>query len=140
MSPKLTIMLVSAADNIASLGPLHRALTEQGHTVQGRALHARVMQERRDSGSILLGEEDQLFEQFSLQVGMADLFLLVQPDDYDTAFMAGMAHVAGVPVAIIGDTQDIECCFMVKGCVSFWCNSIECLLELLEEWPNLGEE
>lgn len=140
MSKPLTIFLVTTADNLAELGEIHRELAAHGHTVQGRALHARKMQERRDSGSILLGEEDQLFEQLALEVAMADLFVLVAPDDHDAAFLAGMAHVSGVPVAIMGSITNPQCCFMVKGCVSFWLECTEALLETIAMWHVPLEE
>lgn len=140
MSKPLTIFLVSAADNLAELTELHSELLALGHTVQGRALHARMMQDRRDKGGILLGEEDQLFEQLALQVAMADLFVLVAPDDHDTACLAGMAHISGVPVALVSNPYPArQCSFMVKGCVSFWCDRGS-LLEVIAEWPDVNEE
>lgn len=140
MSKALTIFLVSAADNLAALTELQGDLLARGHTVQGRALHARTMQERRDSGGMLLGEEDQLFERLAMEVAMADLFVLVAPDDHDTACLAGMAHVSGVPVALVdGAYPSLPSCFMLKGCVSFWCD-MGSILEIVDEWPDLNEE
>lgn len=135
MSKPLTVFLVSAADNLAALTELQAELLARGHTVQGRALHARAMRERRDSGNLLPGAEARLFEQLRLQVAMADLFVLVAPDDHDAACLAGMAQISGVPVAVVDGGANPQCSFMVKGCASFWLNGAEALLEILADWP-----
>lgn len=139
MNNPLTIFLVSAADNIAALAEVQGELLAYGHPVQGRARYTGAMQERRLSGSLLLGEEDQIFEQLALQVAMADLFVLVAPDDHDAACLTGMAHISGVPVAIISRLPNPACCFMVKGCVRFWVETVDALLEIIADWPDLNE-
>lgn len=136
MSKALNIFLVSAADNLDTLSSVQAELAAHGHNVQGRAHHARAMHARRDCGGMLLGEEDQLFSELALQIGMADLFVLVPPDDHDVACLAGMAHVSGVPVAVIGINP--QCGFMVKGCVSFWLETVDGLLEMLTQWSEQG--
>ncbi len=141
MTETLTIFLVSAADNLAALTELQTELLAHGHTVNSRALHARHMREMRDDGYLLLmGEDDPFFRRLIMEVAMADLFVLVLPDDHDAAFLAGVAHTSGVPVAAIGKPET-PCSFMVRGCVSFWCtNGTEGLMKTIAEWPDLSEE
>lgn len=141
MSSTLTIALVSSPERQLDVDVLRNDLLIQGHIVSNLTPHAAGNLPKTPQGNILLGSDAQFFNQIALLVGMADLFVLFLPADHDAACLAGMAHISGVPVAVISEGLAQECCFSVRGCVNFWCEDTTRLLEVISDWPDLsGEE
>ena len=137
MSKRLNIFVVSAVTAETS-GPVVRELVMRYHTVWDGYFKLRRQRDlEHGGGKVLLPDDEVAFNSFTLQTGMADLFVLVLPSDQNAACLAGMAHISGVPVAVVGERSQ-ECCFTLRGCVQFWCDNTDVLLRVIAEWPDLG--
>lgn len=138
MSECLTITLVSSAASQGVAIALRDELLARDHTVSNINVDAAAGQPK-DACQTILGPQNAVaFGQLTMLLGIADLVVLVLPADQDAACLAGMAHISGVPVAAISQGLTQECCFAVRGCVSFWCDGVESLLRVIADWPNLS--
>lgn len=75
-------------------------------------------------------------------IASADLIVLFAPMS-DESFLAGMAYTSGVRVVCIGE-KDAEMCPLTKATISYWCDTLEDVVSLANNWedpiPNLLEE
>lgn len=135
---ELTITIVSSAESQEAAAALCEELLAREHTVSNINVHAAAGQQKDFCQTIHSPQNAVAFGQLTMLLGFADLVVLVLPADQDAACLAGMAHISGVPVAAISQGLTQECCFTVRGCVSFWCDGLEKLLEIIADWPNLA--
>lgn len=136
MATTLTIALAAAPGHQLAADALRNDLLIHGHIVSHITPHTASSSPK----DILLGEDQELFSQLTLLVGMADLLVLLLPADQNAACLAGMADISGVPVAAVESGTEQEHSFMLRGCVNFWCEDTSRLLEVIAEWPDLNED
>lgn len=134
----LTITILSSAESQEAAAALCDELLARDHTVANMHVNAATEQAKDACQTILSPQNAVAFGQLTMLLGIADLVVLVLPADQDAACLAGMAHISGVPVAAISQGLTQECCLTVRGCVSFWCDGLEKLLEIIADWPNLA--
>jgi hypothetical protein len=140
MSNPLTIALVSSAENTVASADVRNELLAHGHIVSEITAYAATQGLICEGYTVLFGRNEQAFNDLTILVGMADLLVLLLPVDQDAACLAGMAQVAGIPVAVISNDSEQGCGFVLCGCVNFWCENTAGLLEIIRGWPDLGDE
>lgn len=135
----LDIFIIANAENPEAVREAQCALTDRGHRLEDLTHAAQCLLQARDQRGILPPVQDRLFDQLTLQLATADLFVLVGAPDFDAAVLVGMANISGVPIAYLGDPR--PCSLMVRGCVNLWLQDVAALLETLGNWPQLnGDE
>lgn len=137
---EMIIAIASSARSHAAALYLQAELAERGHAVSLIAPHCISGPSKDRGATILYPQGEQAFGRINMLLGIADLLVLPLPADQDAACVVGMAHISGVPVAVVRRDPAQECCFSIRGCVSFWCRGVENLLEVIADWPDLHEE
>ncbi len=140
MSRPLSIVVFSAAQNAKVVREIRSELVVYGHEVHEWTAQSNVfLKSRIDDGPFPLEkEEDDLFQDCRTRTALADLLVIAAPLDQDAACLMCIAHTVGVAVAVVAGLND-KLGFMAKGCVSFWCDGVGAVLEVIDNWAELDD-